>query len=65
MDEKSFSYSMADINVTISGKIDRIDEEDGVLNIIDYKTSRKKEKAENNLQMALTQKLYFVIQFQI
>ena len=51
--EKSFSYSMADINVTISGKIDRIDEEDGVLNIIDYKTSRKKEKAENNLQMAL------------
>jgi len=51
--EKSFSYTMADINVTISGKIDRIDNEDGLLNIIDYKTSRKKEKAEKNLQMAL------------
>ena len=44
---------MTDINVTISGKIDRIDNEDGLLNIIDYKTSRKKEKAERNLQMAL------------
>jgi len=51
--EKTFSYTMADINVTISGKIDRIDNEDGLLNIIDYKTSRKKEKAEKNLQMAL------------
>ena len=51
--EKIFSYTMTDINVTISGKIDRIDNEDGLLNIIDYKTSRKKEKAEQNLQMAL------------
>jgi len=51
--EKAFSYTMPDINVKISGKIDRIDEEDDGLAIVDYKTSRKKEKAEKNLQMAL------------
>ena len=51
--EKHFSYDIDDINVSISGKIDRIDEDDGFLNIIDYKTSRKKEKASKNMQMAL------------
>ena len=51
--EKSFSYIMEDINVTISGKIDRIDESGDSLNIVDYKTSRKKEKAHKNIQMAL------------
>ena len=51
--EKAFSYTMPDINVKISGKIDRIDEEGNTLSIVDYKTSQKKEKAEKNLQMAL------------
>ena len=51
--EKPFSYIMDDINVKISGMIDRIDDAGGVLDIVDYKTSRKKEKAEKNIQMAL------------
>ncbi len=51
--EKHFSYDIEDINVSISGKIDRIDYTDGLLNIVDYKTSRKKEKASKNMQMAL------------
>ena len=51
--EKHFSYRMKDINVNISGKIDRIDRVGDSLNIIDYKTSRKKEKAKNNIQLAL------------
>ena len=51
--EKSFSYTIDQINVKISGKIDRVDQEGDYVNIIDYKTSQKKEKAKNNLQMAL------------
>ncbi len=51
--EKSFSFFMNDLNVKISGKIDRIDRDGKLLNIIDYKTSRKKSKAEKNLQLAL------------
>ena len=51
--EKHFSYVMKDLNVNISGKIDRIDKVGNTLNIIDYKTSRKKEKAKNNIQLAL------------
>ena len=51
--EKHFSYLMKDLNVNISGKIDRIDKVGDSLNIIDYKTSRKKEKAKNNIQLAL------------
>ena len=51
--ERHFSYTMKDINVNISGKIDRIDKVGDSLNIIDYKTSRKKEKAKNNIQLAL------------
>ena len=51
--EKHFSYVMKDLNVNISGKIDRIDKVGDTLNIIDYKTSRKKEKAKNNIQLAL------------
>ena len=51
--EKHFSYVMKDLNVNISGKIDRIDKVGDSLNIIDYKTSRKKEKAKNNIQLAL------------
>ena len=34
--EKHFSYDIDDINVSISGKIARIDENDGFLNIFDY-----------------------------
>ena len=44
---------MNEINVKISGKIDRIDQDGDKLGIVDYKTSKKKEKAEKNLQMAL------------
>jgi len=51
--ENYFSYTMKDINVSISGKIDRIDKVGDRLDIIDYKTSRKKEKAAKNMQMAL------------
>ena len=51
--EAPFSYFMDEINVKISGKIDRIDNTGDTLGIIDYKTSRKKEKAKNNIQMAL------------
>ena len=47
--EKHFSYVMKDLNVNISGKIDRIDKVGDSLNIIDYKTSRKKEKAKLSL----------------
>ncbi len=51
--EKTFTYLMDDINVNISGKIDRIDKDGERLEIIDYKTSKNKDKAEHNLQMAL------------
>jgi len=51
--EKTFNYTMNQINVKISGKIDRIDQDGDKLDIVDYKTSKKKEKAEKNLQMAL------------
>ncbi len=51
--EKEFSYTMDNVNVKISGKIDRIDDHGETLGIVDYKTSRKKEKANNNIQMAL------------
>jgi len=51
--EKEFSYTMDKINVKISGKIDRIDDNGESLGIVDYKTSRKKEKANKNIQMAL------------
>ena len=51
--EKTFNYTMNEINVKISGKIDRIDQDGDKLGIVDYKTSKKKEKAEKNLQMAL------------
>jgi len=51
--EKEFTYTMDDINVTISGKIDRIDDHGDTLGIVDYKTGRKKEKANKNIQMAL------------
>ena len=51
--ESPFSYVMDEINVKISGKIDRIDQDGDTLAIVDYKTSKKKEKAETNLQMAL------------
>ena len=51
--EKHFSFDMEDINVTISGKIDRIDDNGEMFHIVDYKTSKRKEKAKNNIQMAL------------
>ncbi len=51
--EKPFSYAMDEISVKISGKIDRIDDNGDSLGIVDYKTSRKKEKADKNIQMAL------------
>jgi RecB family exonuclease len=51
--EKTFSYLMNDINVNISGKIDRIDKDGERFGIVDYKTSKNKVKADQNLQMAL------------
>ena len=51
--EVGFTYIMDDVNVKISGKIDRIDDNRKTFGIVDYKTSRKKEKAEKNIQMAL------------
>ena len=37
----------------ISGKIDRVDQEGDRLAVVDYKTSKNKEKAKGSLQLAL------------
>ena len=51
--EKRFKFDLPEIGVRITGKIDRIDRENDLLRVVDYKTSRKKEKAKESLQMAL------------
>ena len=51
--EKRFKFDLPEIGVQITGKIDRIDRENDLLRVVDYKTSRKKEKAKESLQMAL------------
>ena len=51
--EKMFNFTIDDLQVVISGKIDRIDQEGNSLSVIDYKTSKNKEKAKGNLQLAL------------
>tara|TARA_B100000470_G_C19792602_1_gene392835 strand:- start:1711 stop:2997 length:1287 start_codon:yes stop_codon:yes gene_type:complete len=51
--EKMFNFTIDELQVVISGKIDRIDQEGNSLSVIDYKTSKNKEKAKGNLQLAL------------
>jgi RecB family exonuclease len=51
--ERKFSFTIAELQVMISGKIDRIDQEDDRLAVVDYKTSKNKEKAKGSLQLAL------------
>jgi ATP-dependent helicase/DNAse subunit B len=48
-----FNFTIDELQVVISGKIDRIDQEGDSLSVIDYKTSKNKEKAKGNLQLAL------------
>jgi len=51
--EKKFKFDLPEIGVRITGKIDRIDRDGEFLRVVDYKTSRKKGKAKESLQMAL------------
>ena len=51
--EKKFKFDLPEIGVSITGKIDRIDRDGDLLRVVDYKTSRKKGKAKDSLQMAL------------
>ena len=51
--EKMFNFTIDDLQVVISGKIDRIDKEGDSLSVVDYKTSKNKVKAKGNLQLAL------------
>jgi len=51
--ERKFSFTIAELQVMISGKIDRIDQEGDRLAVVDYKTSKNKEKAKGSLQLAL------------
>ncbi len=51
--ERWFEFVVEEINVRITGKIDRIDEEDGPLAVVDYKTSKNKSSAKGSLQLAL------------
>ena len=51
--EKMFNFTIDDLQVVISGKIDRIDQEGDSLSVVDYKTSKNKVKAKGNLQLAL------------
>jgi len=51
--EARFDFQIKKINVQVSGKIDRIDRDGEKLTVIDYKTSKNKEKAKSSLQLAL------------
>lgn len=51
--EKMFRFTLEDLNVEITGKIDRLDRDGDRLAVLDYKTSQKKEKAHKSLQLAL------------
>ena len=51
--ERKFSFIIDELQVMISGKIDRIDQEGNRLAVVDYKTSKNKEKAKGSLQLAL------------
>ncbi len=49
--EERFSFDLDDI--TINGAIDRIDQNDNGIHIIDYKTSKSPSPAKSNLQLAV------------
>lgn len=51
--EARFDFSLDDLNVRITGKIDRVDREGNVLSVTDYKTGTNREKAKSSLQLAL------------
>lgn len=53
--ELQFEFIIPDLDVRLKGQIDRIDEHNGKLDVIDYKTGtlRAGEKAKNSLQLAL------------
>ena len=51
--ERKFSFTIDELQVMISGKIDRVDQEGNRLAVVDYKTSKNKEKAKGSLQLAL------------
>ena len=51
--ERKFSFIIDKLRVMISGKIDRVDQEGDRLAVVDYKTSKNKEKAKGSLQLAL------------
>lgn len=49
--EKEFQFTIEDI--TLRGKIDRIDQGESGLRVLDYKTSKKAEPAKKSLQLAI------------
>ena len=49
--EERFSFDLDDI--TINGAIDRIDNDDNKVHIVDYKTSKTPSPAKSNLQLAV------------
>jgi DNA helicase II / ATP-dependent DNA helicase PcrA len=51
--EREFQFSFEIEDITINGKIDRIDKGDVGYSVIDYKTSKKATKANKNMQLAI------------
>ncbi len=51
--EREFQFSFEIEDIIINGKIDRIDRNEKGYNVIDYKTSKKATKANNNIQLAI------------
>jgi len=51
--EREFPFTFEIDDITINGKIDRIDKTDSDYSVIDYKTSKKATKAEKNIQLAI------------
>ncbi|MFC1565331.1 ATP-dependent helicase [Candidatus Neomarinimicrobiota bacterium] len=51
--EREFQFSFEIEDIIINGKIDRIDKSENGYNVIDYKTSKKATKANQNIQLAI------------
>jgi DNA helicase-2/ATP-dependent DNA helicase PcrA len=51
--EREFQFTFKIEDITINGKIDRIDKSEKGYNVIDYKTSKKATKANKNIQLAI------------